>query len=130
MGEDENECFRDGKTRWEWEIELARGGISGDKQPIPMPWKPTGCISNVAHYFMQILSDKLLGVTAFSEYAALKMAPRAAAPPQYPDCDDAYFGDFVSNSDEETNLEEVVQPWHKYAFIILSVLEKCSVADI
>ncbi|KAJ5799263.1 kinase domain-containing protein [Penicillium psychrosexuale] len=37
------------------------------------------------------------------------MAITAAAPP-----DTADFGDFVSTEDEEVDLEEVVEPWHKY----------------
>ncbi|RHZ70730.1 hypothetical protein CDV55_107255 [Aspergillus turcosus] len=38
-----------------------------------------------------------------------------ATAPQYPKGDDtADFGDFVSNEDEELDLEEVVEPWHKY----------------
>ncbi|OAX77482.1 hypothetical protein ACJ72_08219 [Emergomyces africanus] len=38
-----------------------------------------------------------------------------AAAPQYPKGNDmADFGDFVSTEDEELDLEEVVEPWHKY----------------
>ncbi|RHZ45938.1 uncharacterized protein CDV56_104441 [Aspergillus thermomutatus] len=38
-----------------------------------------------------------------------------ATAPQYPKGDDtADFGHFVSNEDEELDLEEAVEPWHKY----------------
>ncbi|KAM5433914.1 hypothetical protein MferCBS31731_006921 [Microsporum ferrugineum] len=43
--------------------------------------------------------------------------PVVAATPQYPKRDEddaAEFGVFVRNEDEELDLEEVVEPWHKY----------------
>ncbi|KAE8141648.1 kinase-like protein [Aspergillus pseudotamarii] len=42
------------------------------------------------------------------------MTITAAAPRCCKDDDTAEFGDFVRNEDEELDLEEVVEPWHKY----------------
>ncbi|GFF58027.1 hypothetical protein CNMCM6936_005320 [Aspergillus lentulus] len=48
----------------------------------------------------------------------------------------ADFSDFVSNEDEELDLEEVVEPWHKYHMndtshvFYLFLSERCSMKDI
>lgn len=48
----------------------------------------------------------------FLNGASGTMAPAAIECLKSDDTTD--FGDFVSNEDEETGLEEVVEPWHKY----------------